>query len=117
MEAISRHRKPTPVGLYGAAYNDGINAAIQEIMLAPTLAQPNDPLTLDELRQMDGQPVYVVSAIGERSSWYIVDIEENELKNPWDRISLESWDEGYPYTAYRRPPEMVPRSEAANETD
>lgn len=50
MEAISRHRKPTPVGQYGSAYNDGINAAIQEILLAPTLTPPNEPLTLEQLR-------------------------------------------------------------------
>ena len=67
--------------------------------------ESNEPLTLEELREMDGEPVYVVSAIGERPEWYIVDIEENEFKNPWDSISLENWDEGYPYTAYRRPPE------------
>ena len=71
----------------------------------PTLTPPNDPLTPEQLREMDGEPVYVVSAIGERPEWYIVDIEENEFKNPWDSISLENWDEGYPYTAYRRPPE------------
>lgn len=71
----------------------------------PTLPPPNEPLMLDELREMDGEPVYVVSAIGERPEWYIVDIEENEFKNPWDSISLENCDEGYPYTAYRRPPE------------
>ena len=57
---------------------------------------------LEQLREMDGEPVYVASAIGEHSAWYIVDLEENELKNPWDRISLENWDEGYPYTAYLR---------------
>ena len=67
----------------------------------PTKGQ-NDPLTLEQLREMDGEPVYVASAIGEHSAWYIVDLEENELKNPWDRISLENWDEGYPYTAYLR---------------
>ena len=71
----------------------------------PTLTPPNEPLMLDELREMDGEPVYVVSAIGERPEWYIVDIEENEFKNPGDSISLENCDEGYPYTAYRRPPE------------
>ena len=71
----------------------------------PTLTPPNDPLTPEQLREMDGEPVYVVSAIGERPEWYIVDIEENEFKNPWDSISLENCDEGYPYTAYRRPPE------------
>ena len=65
----------------------------------------NTPLTLEQLREMDGEPAYVVSAIGERSEWYIVDLEENELKNPWDRIALDNWDERYPYTAYRRPPD------------
>ena len=71
----------------------------------PTLTPPNEPLTLEELMKLDGEPVYVVSAIGERPEWYIVDAEESELKNPWDCISLEDWDEGHPYTAYRRPPE------------
>ena len=71
----------------------------------PTLTPPNEPLTLEQLREMDGEPAYVVSAIGERSEWYIVDLEENELKNPWDRIALDNWDERYPYTAYRRPPD------------
>lgn len=69
------------------------------------LTPPNEALTLEQLREMDGEPVYVVSAIGERPEWYIVDLEENELKNPWDRIALDNWDERYPYTAYRRPPE------------
>ena len=80
-----------------------INEAID--MAITVLSPPNKPLTLEELREMDGEPVYVVSAIGERPEWYIVDIEENEFKNPWDSISLENCDEGYPYTAYRRPPE------------
>lgn len=74
-------------------------------MAADALTPPNEPLTLEQLREMDGEPVYVVSAIGEHPEWYIVDLEENELKNPWDSISLENWDERYPYTAYRRPPE------------
>lgn len=72
----------------------------------PTIAPPpNDPLTLEQLREMDGEPVYVTSSIGEQPMWYIVDVEEHELKNPWDRITLEEWDEGYPYRAYRRKPE------------
>ena len=56
MEAISRHRKPTPVGQYGAAYNDGINAAIQEILLAPTLTPPNEVLTCDGCYYLDRDP-------------------------------------------------------------
>ena len=73
--------------------------------LVDEMTPPDEPLSIEQLREMDGEPVYVVSAIGERPAWYIVDLEENELKNPWDRISLDDWDDGYPYTAYRRPPE------------
>ena len=29
-----------------------------DINTVPTLAQPNDPLTLEELREMDGEPVW-----------------------------------------------------------
>ena len=78
---------------------------MQRVVQAPTITPPNEALTLEQLREMDGEPAYVVSAIGERSEWYIVDLEENELKNPWDRIALDNWDERYPYTAYRRPPD------------
>ena len=82
-----------------------LRRVMQRVVQAPTLTPPNEPLTLEQLREMDGEPVYVVSAIGEHPEWYIVDLEENELKNPWDSISLDNWDERYPYTAYRRPPE------------
>lgn len=33
----------------------------------------NEPLTLDELREMDGEPVWVV--LGQRASWCIVDAQ------------------------------------------
>lgn len=67
--------------------------------------EENRPLTLEQLMEMEGEPVYVISSIGEQPMWYVVDVEELELKNPWDRITLEEWDEGYPYKAYRRKPE------------
>lgn len=99
----------------GCAYQcyDGQDEPIEKCKECPLcysdkkrrLAKPDEPLTIEQLRKMDGEPVYVVSAIGERPEWYIVDREERELKNPWDSISLENWDAGYPYTAYCRPPE------------
>ena len=64
MEAISRHRKSTPVGQYGAAYNDGINAAIQEILLAPTLTPPNEWVSVEE-RLPEGNGEYIVTACDE----------------------------------------------------
>lgn len=73
--------------------------------ILPDRELKNEPLTLNQLLGMDAEPVFVTSAIGEKSMWYIVDLEDNELKNPWDRISLDDWDSGWPYTAYRRLPE------------
>ena len=59
-----------------AAYNRALVILTQ----MPTLAPPNEPLTLDELLKMDGQPVYVVfrpDSSGERSqSWALVNVDE-----------------------------------------
>lgn len=48
--------------------------------LRSTLTPPNEPLTLDELLKMDGEPVYVVfrpDISGERSqSWALVNVDE-----------------------------------------
>lgn len=67
-------------------------------------SSPNDPLILEELLEMDREPVYVTSSIGERPMWYIVDVKEYDLKNPWYSIPLNEWGEGHPYSAYRRKP-------------
>lgn len=45
--------------------NDGANQIIDAFDTAPEVEaeplQPNEPLTLDELREMDGQPVWIVN--------------------------------------------------------
>ena len=66
----------------------------------------NKPLALAELRERDGKPVWVsMMNAASRGEWYIVDVEEMELKNPWDRIVLEGWDEGDYFKAYDHPPQ------------
>ena len=60
----------------------GMYKAIIEEMIydQPTLTPPNKPLTLEQLREMDGEPVYVVfrpDISGERSqSWALVNVDE-----------------------------------------
>ena len=71
MEAISRHRKPTPVGQYGAAYNDGINAAIQEILRAPTLTPPNEWVSVEERLPTDEHPVLVFVGYADTMTGFI----------------------------------------------
>ena len=73
-----------------------------------TLTPPNEPLTLEQLREMDGEPVWIVD-IGGRNwygpGWAIVDRENNlvrTVKN-WNPVFFEKYGERW--LAYRRPKE------------
>ena len=47
---INWHHKPTPVSEFESGFNQGLNQAMWIITHAPTLPQPNEPLTLEHLR-------------------------------------------------------------------
>ena len=73
----------------------------------PALTPPNEPLTLDELREMDGEPVYVVP-IGKckwaTRQWCVLAADEVLIPG------VDHWwwsfeDYGETWIAYRRPPE------------
>ena len=59
---------------------DMLREVAREVKEAPLLTPPNEPLTLDELLKMDGEPVYVVfmpDSSGKRSqSWALVNVDE-----------------------------------------
>lgn len=73
-----------------------------------TLTPANEPLTLEQLREMDGQPVWVEDV----EHWALIDIEKG---GQWDGIPFVMWVEnGTKFTynvksrdlyCYRRPPE------------
>ena len=102
-----RHR-PTPVSEFESGFNNGLNQAVWEITHAPTLTPQNEPLTLDELREMDGEPVWVE----EVEHWALIDVEKG---GQWDGAPFAVWAEnGAKFTynimnrnlhCYRRPPE------------
>ena len=86
--------------------------AMQLLYDMPTLTPPNVTLTLDELRKMDGEPVYIVfspDVDGEKLQfWALVSVDE------WDDVYLANKDEwAFNYEEfledvegiYRRPPE------------
>ena len=72
------------------------------------LTQPNEPLTLEQLREMDGEPVWVEDV----KHWALIDIEKG---GQWDGVPFAIWAEnGMKFTyniknrglhCYRRPPE------------
>lgn len=52
--------------------------AFELVLDAPTITSlPNDPLTLEELREMDGEPVWIVPMRGSGGfcTWMLVDAE------------------------------------------
>ena len=77
-----------------------------------TLTPPNEPLTLEELREMNGEPVYVVPAneYSELGKWCVISIGDSDDYSCALVPGVEYWSwkfEGYgeQWLAYRRPPE------------
>lgn len=78
----------------------------------PTLTPPNEALTLEHLREMDGEPVYVVPAneYSELGKWCVISIGDSDDYSCALVPGVEYWSwkfEGYgeQWLAYRRPPE------------
>lgn len=63
-----------------------------------TLTPPNKPLTLEQLREMDGEPVWVE----QQAAWGLVEVHKNRVYI----IGLD-FESGYSlhWNIYRRPPE------------
>lgn len=69
----------------------------------PTYEPPNDPLTLEQLREMDGEPVWAVQTSGElRPFWMLVDTEDESAANRLYAALFE--DYGTEWLAYRHKP-------------
>ena len=94
---------------------DGIRLLIER---QPTLTQPNEPLTLEELREMDGHPVWVKQLKGLSvcdTDWAVVefrlepDVKHDKIRVWWpgseDEDTPSEDDYGKTWLAYRRPPE------------
>ncbi len=79
----------------------------RQIDAAPTIApQPNDPLTLEELRGMDGEPVWIVPMRGSGGfcTWMLVDAEYELCREAHGKMAVFE-NCGKTWLAYRRKPE------------
>lgn len=74
-DGLKLHRQPTDQKheadrQWAVGYNAGLDRALHSIAYAPTLTPPNEPLTLDELREMNGKPVWIENLEEpEKSQW------------------------------------------------
>ena len=87
-------------------------SAVAVLDKTPTLTPPNEPLTLDELLKMDGQPVWIKRLKGLSvcdTDWAVVDVCPNKIRVWWFGSEVEDEpsekDYGETWLAYRRPPE------------
>lgn len=76
----------------------------------PTLTPPNEPLTLEELREMDGEPAWWDD--GEGSCWGIISVDSAGMwggipffRGRWRQVNFEYNIEERKMRIYRRPPE------------
>ena len=86
---------------------NGVESILEWAQTLPTLTPPNEPLTLEQLREMDGEPVWVEDV----KHWALIDIEKG---GQWDGVPFAIWAEnGTKFTynvesrglhCYRRPP-------------
>ena len=84
---------------------------VQALDMAITaLSPPNEPLTLEELRKMDGEPAWWDD--GEGSCWGIISVDSAGmwggipfLHGRWKQVNFEYNIEERKMRIYRRPPE------------
>lgn len=82
-----------------------IDMVMDDIDEMPTLAPPNKPLTLEELREMDDEPVWCCPKNDSaKGSWMIVG--PNGCENITSFAIYDDYGTGW--LAYRRPPEVSP---------
>lgn len=53
---------------------DGMIKALREAEEVTAAQQPNDPLTLEELREMDGEPVWIERGLHSQAGWVLVHV-------------------------------------------
>ena len=102
-----KQKELCPVGRYGRNYvygsarekYDDWEEIIDALEHLSTLTPPNEPLTLEELREMGGQPYWHVGLREESPPphWNILD--------PFCAKRIEDYKYGKNWIAYRRPPE------------
>lgn len=74
----------------------------------PTLTPPNEPLTLEQLREMKNEPAYLkVFDPLLNSGWHIIKAvtEDKIIFRGWETVYVPVDGMGIDYNLYRRPPE------------
>ena len=91
-------------GEYYCGYDNALTAVLDLIADAPTLTPPNEPLTLEQLREMKDKPAYlkVFDPLLE-SGWHIIKAvtEDKIIFRGWDTVYVPIDGMGIDYNLYR----------------
>ena len=112
----TKQKELCPVGRYGRNYvygsdrekYDTLDEIIDVLENLPTLTPPNEPLTIEQLREMKDKPAYlnVFDPLLE-SGWHIIKAvtEDKIIFRGWQTVYVPTDGMGIDYNLYRRPPE------------
>lgn len=85
-----------------------LDQVLHDIQAMPTLTPPNEPLTLEQLREMEDEPAYLnVFDPLLKSGWHIIKAvtEDKIIFRGWEKVYVPIDGMGIEYNLYRRPPE------------
>lgn len=89
-------------------FSQQIDVILKIVDMQPTLTPPNEPLTIEELREMKDKPAYlnVFDPLLE-SGWHIIKAvtEDKIIFRGWQTAYVPIDGMGIGYNLYRRPPE------------
>ena len=86
---------------WAVGYNAGLERALYSISYAPTLIPPNEPLTFAELREMEGEPVWVEHNNG--GEWLVIHWDYVGRITTAHKACLLDYEYGRTWLAYRHP--------------
>ena len=93
---------------YTEGFNDCLMRVRSMVHSMPTLTPPNEPLTLEQLREMKDEPAYlkVFDPLLE-SGWHIIKAvtEDKIIFMGWQTVYVPIDGMSIDYNLYRRPPE------------
>lgn len=98
-------RNIVPMPVYLKALEAAANALCESAALRADAPPPNAPLTMEELREMDGQPVWFCKCHNGLCNWCVIDHtnETNIFFTDGTVRLMSSYGDGW--LAYRRRPE------------
>lgn len=104
LEEILRSRCAQCSDDYGSIAG-AVSGCLKLVQSQPTIVPPpNPPLTLEELREMDGEPVWICDPDGSDGMWALVDLEYELCRTAKGGIAIFD-TYGKTWLAYRRKPE------------